>query len=111
MCIGISSNILGLVGQRVNEIKLDELTQQVHIVCHKDRSKRVVDPATGMKGIINRYVSRDFRDIYFMDYPCMLKFELTQVLVSKNERRMESCESVDKVNSSTRRFCQLVSGL
>ena len=111
MSIGISSNILGLVGQRVNEIKLDELTQQVHIVCSRDRRKKAVDPVTGMKGTVNRYVSRDVRDIPFMGYRCMLKIELAQVFVSKNARRMESCEFVDKGSRFTRRFCRLVSGL
>jgi transposase len=111
MGIGISSNILGLVGQRVNEIKLDELTQQVQIVCRRDRRKKVVDPVTGMKGTVNRYVSRLVRDIPFMGYPCLLEIELAQVFVSKNARRMEACEFVDKGNRFTRRFCRLVSGL
>jgi transposase len=102
---------LGLVGQRVNEIKLDELTQQVHIVCSRDRRKKVVDPVTGRKGTVNRYVSRDVRAIPFMGYPRMLKIELAQVFVSKNARRMEPYEFVDKGNRFTRRFCRLVSGL
>ena len=48
MGIGISTNILGLVGQRVNEIKLDEQTQQINILCARDRRKKVIDPVTGM---------------------------------------------------------------
>jgi transposase len=76
MGIGISYNILRLVGQRVNEIKLDEVTQQVNIVYRRDRRKKVVDPVTGLKGTVNRYVSRDVRDIPFMGYPCILKIEL-----------------------------------
>jgi transposase len=111
MGIGISSNILGLVGQRVNEIKLDGLTQQVQIVCSRDRRKKVVDPVTGMKGTVNRYVSRLVRDLPFMGYPCRLEIELAQVFVSKNARRMEACEFVDKGNRFTRRFCRLVNGL
>jgi hypothetical protein len=73
MGIGISSNILGLVGKRVNEIRLDEVTQQVRIVCCRGRRKKVVDPVTGMKGTVNRYVSRLVRDIPFMGYPWRLK--------------------------------------
>jgi transposase len=111
MGICISTNILGLVGQRVNEIKFDERTHQVQIVCRRDRRKRAVDPVTGIQGTVNRYVSREVRDIPFMGYPCILKIELAQVFVSKNVRRMEACELVDKGNRFTRRFCRLVSGL
>jgi transposase len=66
---------------------------------------------TGIQGTVNRYVSREVRDIPFMGYPCILKIELAQVFVSKNVRRMEACELVDKGNRFTRRFCRLVSGL
>ena len=111
MGICISTNILGLVGQRVNEIKFDERTHQFQIVCRRDRRKRAVDPVTGIQGTVNRYVSREVRDIPFMGYPCILKIELAQVFVSKNVRRMEACELVDKGNRFTRRFCRLVSGL
>ena len=107
----ISTKILGLVGQRVNEIKLDEQTQQVQIICRRDRRKKIVDPLTGKKGSVNRYVRRDVRDIPFMGYPCILKIELAQVFISKNERRIEACEFVDKGSRFTRRFCRLVSGL
>jgi transposase len=111
MGICISTNILGLVGQRVNKIKFDERTHQVQIVCRRDRRKRAVDPVTGIQGTVNRYVSREVRDIPFMGYPCILKIELAQVFVSKNVRRMEACELVDKGNRFTQRFCRLVSGL
>ena len=111
MGIGISTNILGLVGQRVNEIKLDEQTQQINILCARDRRKKVIDTVTGMKGTVNRYVCRQVRDVPFLGYPCVLEIELAQVFVSKNARRMEACEFVDKGNRFTRRFCRLVSGL
>lgn len=111
MSMDISTNILGLVGQRVNDIKLDEQTQQVQIICRRDRRRKTVDPLTGKKGSVNRYVRRDVRDIPFMGYPCILKIELAQVFISKNERRIEACEFVDKGSRFTRRFCRLVSGL
>ncbi len=44
-------------------------------------------------------------------YPCMLEIELAQVWVSKNERRVEYCEFVDKGSRFTHRFCHLVNGL
>ncbi len=111
MGTGISANILSLKGQRVNEIKLDEHKQQIQIVCSRDRRKKVIDPVTGVKGTVNRYVRREVRDVPLLGYPCILEIELAQVFISKNARRMEACEFVDKGNRFTQRFCRLVSGL
>jgi hypothetical protein len=47
MGIGISSNILGLVGQRVNKIKLDKQSQQINTFLVRDRHKKVIAPVTG----------------------------------------------------------------
>jgi hypothetical protein len=47
MGIGISSNILGLVGRRVNEVKLDEQSQQINTFWVRDRHKKVIAPVTG----------------------------------------------------------------
>ncbi len=111
MGTGISANILGLKGQRVNEIKLDKYKQQVQVLCSRDRRKKVIDPVTGTKGTVNRYVRRQVRDVPLLGYPCILEIELAQVFVSKNARRMEACEFVDKGSRFTQRFCRLVSGL
>ena len=111
MGTGISANILGLKGQRVNEIKLDKYKQHVLVSCSRDRRKKVIDPVTGAKGTVNRYVRRQVRDVPLLGYPCMLEIELAQIFVSKNARRMEACEFVDKGSRFTQRFCRLVSGL
>jgi transposase len=111
MGIGISKDILDLQGQRVNEIKLDQKEQKVVIHCRRDRRRNTVDPVTGKKGTVNRYVRRQVRDIPLFGYPCVLDIELAQVFVSKNERRMEHCEFVDKGCRFTRRFCRMISGL
>ena len=55
-----------------------------------------IDPVTGQKGAINRYVRRRFRDVPLFGYPCVIEVELAQVFISKNARRMEHCEFVDK---------------
>ena len=111
MGTGISASILDLKGQKVNEIKLDEKKQQVLILCSRDRRRKVIDPVTGGKGTVNQYILRQVRDIPLLGYPCMLEIELAQVFISKNARRIETCEFVDKGNRFTQRFCQLVSGL
>jgi transposase len=109
--IGISKHILGLTGQRVNEIKLDQARQSLVIHCSRDRRRNAIDPLTGNKGTINRYVRREVRDMPLWGYPCVLNIELAQVFIGKNERRMESCAVVDKGCRFTRRFCRMISGL
>ena len=89
MDIGIPKDILGLNGQRVNKIKLDEERQQLVIHCHRDKRRNAVDPVTGKTGTINRYVRREVRDVPLFGYPCVIDVELAQVFISKNERRME----------------------
>jgi transposase len=111
MDIGIQRDILGLQGQRVNQVKLDEQEQQLVIHCNRDRRRNAIDPVTGKKGTINRYVRRQVRDVPLFGYPCVIEIELAQVFISKNERRMERCEFVDKGCRFTRRFCRLISGL
>ena len=44
-------------------------------------------------------------------YPCVIEMELAQVFISKNKRRLEHCEFVDKGCRFTRRFCRMISGL
>ena len=102
---------MGLKGQRVNQITLDEQEQQLVIHCSRDRRRNAIDPVTGQKGTINRYVRRQVRDVPLFGYPCVIEVELAQVFISKNERRMEHCEFVDKGWRFTRRFCRMISGL
>ncbi len=111
MGISISAQILGLKGQRINEIKLDELGRQIIIHCGRDQRRKVIDPVTGQQGTVNRYVRRQVRDMPLFGYPCLIEIELAQVFISKNERRVEQLEFVDKGCRFTRRYCQMISGL
>jgi transposase len=111
MGIDIQRDILGLKGQRVNQIELDEQEQQLVIHCRRDRRRNAIDPVTGQKGTVNQYVRRQVRDVPLFGYPCVIEVELAQVFISKNERRMEHCEFVDKGWRFTRRLCRMISGL
>jgi transposase len=111
MSINISPTILGLSGQRVNEITLNQHHETVHILCKRDKRRKAIDPLTGQKGTVNRYVTRQVRDVPFMGYPCYVEIELAQVFLSKNERRIELCDFVDKGCRFTQRFCHMISGL
>jgi len=111
MSINISPTILGLGGQRVNEITLNKHHQTVHVICQRDKRRKAIDPLTGKQGTVNRYVHRQIRDIPFMGYPCYLEIELAQVFISKNERRIEQCDFVDKGCRFSQRFCHMISGL
>ena len=95
MSINISPSILGLTGQRVNEISVNKHHKTVHIVCQRDKRRRAIDPLTGKQGTINRYIRRQVKDIPFCGHPCYLEIELAQVFISKNERRLERYEFVD----------------
>ncbi len=111
MSINISPSILGLTGQIVNKITLNKHHETVHILCKRDRRRKAIDPLTGQKGSINRYVKRQIRDIPFMGHLCYVEIELAQVFLSKNERLIEQCDFVDKGCRFTQRFCHMNSGL
>ncbi|RLA53814.1 MAG: hypothetical protein DRR42_03675 [Gammaproteobacteria bacterium] len=104
MGIHIQRDILGLEGQCVNKIKLDEEEQQLVICCRRGRRRNAIDPVIVQKGTVNRYVRRQVRDVPLFGYPCMIDMELAQVFISTNERRMEHREFVDKGLRFTRRF-------
>jgi len=111
MSINISPTILGLTGQRVNEITFNKIHKTAHILCQRDKRRKVIDPVTGQQGTINRYVKRQVQDIPLFGYPCYIEIELAQVFISKNERRIERCDFVDKGCRFTQRLCQMISGL
>lgn len=111
MSINISPTILGLGGQRVNEITLNKQHKTIHILCKRDKRRKAIAPLTGQKGTIKRFVKRQVRDVPFMGYPCYVEIELAQVFISKNERRIEQCDFVDKGCRFTQRYCHLISGL
>ena len=68
MSINIPANILGLSGQRVNEIVLNNHYQAVHILCQRDKRRKVIDPLTGKNGTVNRYVKRQVQDLPIFGY-------------------------------------------
>lgn len=111
MGIDIPRNILGLKGQRVNAIELDHQEKKLVIHCSRDRRRNAIDPVTGKKGTVNRYVRRQVKDVPLLGYPCVIEVELAQVFISKNQRRMEHCEWVDTGCRFTHRLCRLISGL
>ena len=111
MGTNIPSDILSLQGQRVNQIKHNPDSNQIVIHCSRDRRRKVVDPVTGRQGTVNQYVRRKVTDLPLFGCPCVIDIELAQVWISKNERRLEVCDFVDKGCRYTKRFCRLVSGL
>ena len=68
MTINIPQNILGLKGQRVNEINLSDDGDKLVIHCSRDARRRAVDQATGKKGSINQHVRRQVSDIPLFGY-------------------------------------------
>lgn len=111
MGINIPASILSLKGQRVNQIHHDEDENRIVIHCSRDKRRKAIDPVTGQQGTINQFVRRKVKDIPLFGLACILDIELAQVWISKNERRIEQSEFVDKGCRYTKRFCRLVSGL
>ena len=111
MYINIPSQILALKGQCVKEILFNQKNKIIEICCRRDKRKKPVDPETGKPGRINQYIKRKINDIPFFGCRCVIEIELAQVFISRNERRVEACEFVDKGYFYTIRFCRLISGL
>ena len=111
MGTNIPSSILSLAGQRVNKIKHDPSLGRVVIHCSRDRRRKIIDPVTGRPGRVNQYIRRKVTDLPLFGNSCVIDMELVQVWISKNERRLEHCDFVDKGCRYTKRFCRLVSGL
>jgi hypothetical protein len=78
MSFGISKNILGLTGQRVNDISLDQHTKNVVIYCRRDRRKMVIAPITEQQGTVYRCVRRTVRDLPLFGYPCPIEIALAK---------------------------------
>jgi len=111
MGTNIPRNILSLKGQIVNQIQYHPALGQVIIHCSRDRRLKAIDPITHRQGTVNQYVRRKVIDLPLLGFPCVIDMELAQVWTSKNERRLERCDFVDKGCRYTKRFCRLVSGL
>jgi len=111
MSINIPANILGFSGQIVNEVTLNKEHKTAHILCRRDQRRKAIDPTTGKQGTVNRYITRQVKNIPLFGHPCYVNIELAQVFISKNERRIEQCDFVDKGCRFTQRYCHLISGL
>ncbi len=94
MGVGIPTKILAVKGQRVNQIQYCDHSQRVIIHCKRDRRRKAVDPLTGKKGTINRYIRRQVRDVPFCGHRCMIEIELAQVWISKNEDALSAVNSL-----------------
>lgn len=111
MSITLPRNIFNLKGQVVKDIRLSDDNNCLVIHCRRNKKYKAIDPQTNCCGTINKYVRRKIRDIPMLGFPCLIEIELAQVYLNKNERRIETCDFVDKGCYYTKRFCRLISGL
>jgi transposase len=111
MSLNISSQILGLPGQRVKYAQHDLSRQTLTLHCSRDRRCAPIDPNSGRRAAVNRYIRRTIRDLPLCGFDCHLEIELAQIITADGKRRVERCEFVDKGSRYTLRFCRLVSGL
>jgi len=107
----IPVGILGYEGQVIKEVRQDETTGKITVVCRRDRRHRPVDPKSGRTGLVNRWLRRRVRDIPLGGRPCEVEIEYAQVFLSPACVRVEALPFVAPGTRATRRFARLVSGL
>lgn len=107
----IPVGILGYEGQVIKEVRQDEATGKVTVVCRRDRRHRPVDAQSGRPGLVNRWLRRTVRDIPLGGRPCEVEIEYAQVFLSPACVRVEALPFVAPGTRATRRFARLVSGL
>lgn len=111
LSLNLSSKILSLSGQRVNQAQHDFEHQRLTLTCTRDRRYRAIDPISRKPATVNHYQRRTIRDLPLCGFNCYLEIELAQVITSSGRRLLEKADFVDKGSRYTTRFCQLVSGL
>jgi len=107
----IPVGILGYEGQVIKEVRQDEATGKVTVICRRDRRHRPVDAKSGRPGLVNRWLRRTVRDIPLGGRPCEVEIEYGQVFLSPACVRVEALPFVAPGMRATRRFARLVSGL
>ena len=105
------SQLISLQGQRIHSVKVDESTQSIDVYCHRDRRFKVVDPESKKPCTVNTYVCRTIYDLPISGKCCRIHIQLVQVRTSQGDRRIESCEFVEKGVRYSKRFCEQISGL
>ena len=107
----IPTGILGYEGQVIKEVRHDEATGKVTVICRRDQRRRLVDPVSGRTGLVNRWMHRTVRDIPLGGRPCEVEIEYAQIYVSSSRTCVEALPFVAPGVRATRRFARLVSGL
>ncbi|MBK7815948.1 MAG: transposase [Rhodocyclaceae bacterium] len=95
----------------IKEVREDEATGCVTLVCRRDRRHRPVDPKSGRTGPVNRWLRRTVRDIPLGGRPCEVEIEYAQIYLSPSCVRVEALPFVAPGTRATRRLARLVSGL
>lgn len=98
----IPVGILGYEGQVIKEVRQDEATGKVTVVCRRDRRHRPVDSKNGRAGPINRWLRRTVRDIPLGGRPCEVEIEYAQVFLSPSCVRVEGVTSENGKNRTLR---------
>ena len=67
--------ILGYEGQVIKEVRQDEATGKVKVICRRDRRCRPVVAKGGRSGPVNRWLRRTVRDLPLGGHPCEVEIE------------------------------------
>lgn len=105
------SQLVSTQGHKIHSVEVDESTQIIDVYCRRDRRFKVVDPESQEPCTVNTYVSRTVYDLPKRGKCCRIHIQLAQVRTTQGERRIESCEFVEKGVRYSGRFCEQISSL
>jgi transposase len=107
----IPAKILGLEGQVIKAVVLDEDTGRVRVVCRRDRRRRPVDRRTGRRGSVNRLLRRTILDVPLGGHRCEIEIEYAETFLSPGDVRVEALPFVSAKARVTKRFARLIAGM
>jgi transposase len=107
----IPAKILGLEGQVIKSVVLDEDSGRVRVTCDRDRRRCPVDHRTGRRGSVHRLLRRTVLDVPLGGHPCEIEIEYAETFLSPGRVRVEQLSFVAPKARVTRRYARLIAGM
>ena len=111
MSITIPARIVGLRGQCIQRLDVEDEGRRLVLQCRRDERYAPMDHRTGLRGRPNRRLRRRVYDLPLMGRPLALEIEYFEVAVGRSDRRTEHLDFVGPGSRYTHRLARLVSAL
>lgn len=111
MSVTIPAGIVGLRGQCLQQLLVEEEGRRLVIQCRRDSRIAPIDHRTRQRGRPNRRLRRRIYDLPLMGRPLALDIEYFEVAVGRSDRRAEHLSFVGPGRRYTHRLETLVSAL